>query len=334
MLLVVMEHSSTHLFKTFEGFPTVHTYMVYIVQFMMPAFFFICGYVLYRPEIGWSGDRIKILLKGKMNSQLISPCLFFLLYLYLSDISIKDGLLEYHKEGYWFTFSLFFFYILISCYYGIISRLRINYKYTDYFLAFIGVLMFYIAHFICSYESIKDITGLLGIFHWRYFIFLLFGYFARKYALLERRKKTEIICGVSIILFVMLNVFYNQLDSSHWTVALLNILLLGIAGTILTYCFFNVYSNRIKNTVIGKALEYIGQRTLCVYYLNFLLLPIQVQYCTEFLRVYPMPLVEIFLSFILAGINIGVCLIFYNVVFLCPPLGEFLFGKRYIVQND
>lgn len=333
MLLVVMEHSSTHLFKTFDGFSTVHTYMVYVVQFMMPSFFFICGYVLYRPGIEWSGESIKCLLKGKVNSQLISPCLFFLLYLYISHISIRDGLLEYHKEGYWFTFTLFFFYFLISLYYGFVSIIRINQKIADSFLAFIGILMFCFAHIVCSYDSIKDITSFLGVFHWRYLIFMLFGYFVRKYALLTQGAKSEILCGMSIILFILLNVFYKQIDTLHWTIALLNIFILAFTGTTLVYSFFIVYAERIKQTVLGHVLGYLGQRTLCVYYVNFFLLPVQLQYCTEFLRVYPMPLLEILLSFILAAINIAVCLIIYNIVFLCPPLGEFLFGKKYFVKK-
>ena len=84
----------------------------------------------------------------------------------------------------------------------------------------------------------------------------------------------------------------------------------------------------MSKNAVGKGLLYLGQRTLCVYYVNFLLLPVQLQYCTRFLVDYPMPLVEMILSLLLAVSNILLCLIIYNVIFLCPVLGEFLFGKQ------
>jgi len=329
MLLVVMEHSSTHIFKTFDGFTEVHTYMVYIVQFMMPAFFFICGYVLYRPDLTLRKEEIKILLRKKIKSQLISPILFFLLYLFISRIALVDGLYEYHKEGYWFTFTLFFFYILFSVVGLLFNSVKLKPIFKNVFLLLSGIGLFYLAHLLCSFESIKNQTSLWGIFHWRYFIFMVLGYLTRQYRLLDKGRKTELICGISIILYLILNVFYKQIDNTHWSIAIMNLMLLGVFGTIIVYCFFSNYGEAIHSSRFGRSLQYIGQRTLGVYYINFLLLPVQLQYCTHFLVEYPMPLVELGLSFILAAINIIVCMIIYNVVYLCPPLGEFLFGKQY-----
>ena len=329
MLLVVMEHSSTHLFATFDSSTGVHTYMVYIVQFMMPAFFFVCGYVLYRPHLTWSRNEIRKLLKKKINSQIVSPVLFFLLYIYVSHISLSDGLFEYHKEGYWFTFTLFFFYLIFSMVNLILDTIRTKPLYKDVTFGLIGVGLFYSAHILCSFDSLKDYTSLFGVFHWRYFIFMFLGYLTREYKLLEVNKKhTQLVCGVCIVMYIALNVFYNKIDGAHWILAILNLLLLGMAGTIIVYCFFSKYWETMSKNAVGKGLLYLGQRTLCVYYVNFLLLPVQLQYCTRFLVDYPMPLVEMILSLLLAVSNILLCLIIYNVIFLCPALGEFLFGKQ------
>jgi len=333
MLLVVMEHSSTHLFGTFDGFSTVHTYMVYIVQFMMPAFFFVCGFVLFRAKMTWSLLETKRLLKGKICSQIISPCLFFLLYIYVSSISLRDGVFEYHKVGYWFTFTLFGFYILFSIVLYLSNLFKVKSVFTDILLIVIGLILFYFAIVVSSFESLRDISGLLGVYHWNYFIYMALGYLVHKYQLLQKNKRTEIVCAICILLYLVLNIFYLKIDNSYVPLRLMQRFLLGISGTILLYAFFFYKEDAIKDTKVGKCLQYIGKRTLCIYYVNFLLLPVQLHSCTLFLREYPMPLVELFLAFILAALNIVVCLIIYNVIFLSQPLGEFLFGKNAISKT-
>lgn len=327
ILLVVMEHSSTHVFKTFDGLDSVNTYFVYIIQFLMPAFFFICGYVLYKPDVQWHYKTAINLLRKKINSQILSPCLFFFLYLFVSKISLSEGLFEYHKEGYWYTFTLFGFYVLFSLVHIVFEHLKWKDCTKDVVLIAFSIFIFYLAHVICSFESIKDYTSLLGVFHWRYFFFFVFGYLMRKNSYKFNNISSR-LCGISIIVYVLLNIFYNEIDESHWTLAILNLLILGTTGTYLVYKFFSLYQDSLFRSKLGRALGYIGQRTLCIYYVNFLLLPIEFQHCTKFLVTYSMPLIELILSFILASINIALCIIIYNIVFLCPPLGRFLFGSR------
>ena len=281
----------------------------------------------------WSLKETKRLLARKICSQLISPCLFFLLYIYVSSISLRDGVFEYHKVGYWFTFTLFGFYILFSFVLTLSHYLKVKPVFTDILLIVIGLLLFYIAVVVSSFESLRNFSGLFGIYHWNYFIYMVIGYLVHKYQLLQKDKRTEIVCAICILIYLFLNVFYNQIDSCCITLRLMQKLFLGVSGMILLYVFFFSKEDALKDTKIGQCLQYIGKRTLCIYYVNFLLLPVQLQSCTHFLKEYPMPLVELFLAFILAALNIVICLIIYDFIFLSQPLGEFLFGKNAISKT-
>ena len=329
MLMVVMEHSSTHIFKTFPSLSISYTYMFLITQFMMPAFFFICGYVLYKEKRDWTIEGEVNLLKKKFSSQIISPLLFFLLYISVNSISLHDGVYEYHKVGYWFTFTLFFFYILIFFFFILSKRIKLNSTFGPIILIALGYLLYLLATYYSSRNNHLGIYGLLGILHWRYFVFMVIGYYIHQYHASIWVRYKDYICFFSIAFFVLFNFFYNDLIYICGIIHLSVDFLLSLSGTLLVYAFFFTYQNNIDISILGKALKYIGRRTLPIYYINFLLLPTGLYAYTAFLRESSMSLVEFTISMALAIMNICICLIFYNVSFLNPKIGTFLFGVKY-----
>ena len=78
----------------------------------MPLFFFISGFILFKKDFEWSLPASGKFLLKKAKVQLI-PTLFFLaVYVYIFDLSFINSIFWPDKSGYWFTVSLFEFFLL------------------------------------------------------------------------------------------------------------------------------------------------------------------------------------------------------------------------------
>ena len=86
-----------------------------IVIFMLPLFFFISGIVSYKKEILWSGSFIMKFLKDRFIALIVPTTIIMLLYLYVFDYPLIPAFIDNAKRGYWFTFSLFEFYVYTLC---------------------------------------------------------------------------------------------------------------------------------------------------------------------------------------------------------------------------
>lgn len=79
MILVVLNHVAAYCLgiNTAEG--SVH---FYLMQFRMPLFFFISGFVLYKKDFKWNIKNSLEFINKKIFVQIISPFVFYLIYIY------------------------------------------------------------------------------------------------------------------------------------------------------------------------------------------------------------------------------------------------------------
>ncbi len=178
------------------------------IQFRMPLFFFISGFLAYNAKKIWDGRTALAATKKKLLVQIVPTLVLGLLYTYLVSAQNIFGFLgDPAKLGYWFTISLLEMFLL---YYGINyivhktvsdSRKKI---FTVGILALIAIAL-YPVYPLCSRfsESAKNIMDLFcagNTFH--YFQFFIFGNIAAAYLpSLNKLLDSKFFSGGIIILF-------------------------------------------------------------------------------------------------------------------------------------
>lgn len=180
MLLVVLGH--VIMYSYHESEETIVTFNQAIICFHMPLFFFISGFVFYKATRVWNWETVCKFLSKKMMI-LIFPTLFFLIiYDLLFDYNIVDSFLSVTKYGYWFTITLFEYFV----FYSVLSFLveKNNSKWigiTIWTFALIGSLF---AAELCTFFLNIVPVGcfeLLGINLMRYFCFFFLGTLVKKH---------------------------------------------------------------------------------------------------------------------------------------------------------
>lgn len=104
MLLVIFSHVELFCFGLSANSSILNTLFI---QFRMPLFFFVSGFLAYNPKIIWTGNTWISATKKKLRVQIIPTLIFGLLFTYLvSSESIYTFFAAPMKLGYWFTISL------------------------------------------------------------------------------------------------------------------------------------------------------------------------------------------------------------------------------------
>ena len=327
MILVVVCHVSGFCLGIGTDVPSIHPFLY---EFRMPTFFFISGFVLYKSTQVWNMGAVLSFLKKKFPVQIVTTSIFFLIFIYLHNENLIDGLFSDSKLGYWFTYTLFFYFIFYSLSRCILQALKCNDTLTDSFVFLIGTLFYFLFsvrsvfyHLPLSFE----LSRLLSMQHWGYFLFFTIGtLFKKYYSQLQLLLDTKPIIFVCLVLFFGGNIFYQN-SGLLWNV-LFN-LSMAICGIVLVFSFFRInQSSFAKEKPLGKCLQYMGRRTLDIYLLHYFLLPTGLLEISGFLRVHPMPILEFVITLVISLIIIGGCLILSNILRMSPAMTYLLFGVK------
>ena len=201
----------------------------------MPLFFFISGFVLFKLTDIWNINHIVLFFKKKIPVQLLSPLLFFLAYLFVSGISLHDGLFSPTKQGYWFTFTLLEFYIFYAVARYACLKLKISSNLTDilmviYAIGFMGFRVILKGH---------PVHAFLGMEKWYLFLYMVLGTLVRKhFVAFERLLDKGTIIALSVLLFLGLNIFYRYLPFDFAFDQIL-----ALTGIIIVFSFFRKHGN-------------------------------------------------------------------------------------------
>ena len=103
MILVVFQHIESFSLKLSP--PTFICQI--LMQFRMPLFFFISGYIVYKANQIYDFRNYLTLCFKKIKIQLIPTLIFGLLYTYITlGMDFNDFIAPTLKLGYWFTLTL------------------------------------------------------------------------------------------------------------------------------------------------------------------------------------------------------------------------------------
>lgn len=327
MILVVYFHISAYGFGSYET-----GYNGIIERFRMPIFFFISGWLFYKADRIWNWESIVDLLKKKWMQLIIPTAIFMILYLVIFGYWDFSSLGS-DKKGYWFTFVLFEF---IAIY--IILEALLNKRDTTkgeimvmVIILLLSVSAFYYAKYYTRYSeelgNWKTILGLFSFVKIRHIVFFWFGTIVRKYFdLFVKMTNNRYVLAILTVLFISMILFPAFFSTK--VIEYITYLVAGIWGIIICFSFFktnDTYSS--YNTWYGKALIYIGQRTLEIYLVHYFVLPYHIEKMGNLLHVYEYPIICLIVSLILSAFVIIFSLLISWPIRLSPFLAKLLFGK-------
>lgn len=320
MILVVMTHVCNFCFQSYNL-----SYSSIMAQFRMPLFFFVSGFVFYK-DIIWDRFTFVSFMKKKIPVQILTPTIFLLLYVYIKDLPIIGVVANSFRYGYWFTYTLFL-YFLFYIFVKIISRrLRFNNIVCRIILLLWGIIC-YITVPIWGIPVEQDVAMLLLMPHWCYFLFFVIGVLVKEHfsyfqTLLDNRYFTLSL----IILYFLYNIFREYI---------IGIVDVGVGcmcrfcGVFIVFAFFRKYSSAFtKEKLLGRSLQYVGRRTLDIYLLHYFFLPVGLASVFTFFADNELPSLEIFVSLFVALLIICLCLIISNVYRLSPWIEQYMFGVK------
>lgn len=330
MILVVYLHIINfgyHIANT--KMEAMDTFINLFIRFLMPLFFFISGFVLYKKERVWRKTIIKDFIRKKFFILVTPTFIFLFLFAFLFSLSYIGSLTEM-KSGYWFTIALFEFFVLYIVS-NIISKPTGGGK-IDIQILTISIMLYLIGSAYRYYQLHSGdiwILDFIGIIHWRYYFFFVFGTLVKKYySNFCQWMDNQYISAVIIILMVVVHFVVSRFFPIH-QYNTVTFLIQGTLGIMIVFTFFRRYEDSFsKTTFIGKWLQYIGRRTLDIYLLHYFFLPRNVDGLGQFFFDYPNPVLEFFVSLFLALLVIVICLVTSNIIRLSPFLGHYLFGVR------
>ena len=323
MILVVLQHVATFGWGITEEVSSIHPFLQ---QIRMPMFFFISGFVLYKAGVTWNVSHVWQFLRKKFLVQIIPTVFFLLLFCEFWGVSFVESLFDPVKSGYWFTYTLFVYFVIYS-----LLRLSFRSRLEDIVIV-VAALLFYVITWTPIYSNIPlsdAYKGLLGIQQWIYLCFFLTGTLVRKhFSLVQQWLDGKWLLTFSILLYFLFNI-YGRFIPDAGPVKVLAGLLRTLAGISIMFAFFRANQRFFtKDRALGRVLQFVGCRTLDIYLLHYFLLPRGIGDAFPVFTDCPMPVVEAVCSFGVAVAVVALTLLVSSIVRLSPFLAHWLFGVK------
>ncbi len=320
MLLVVFHHVGSLCWHIKGLGISAHDYLI---QVRMPMFFFISGFVLYKAGVVWNTRQVISFFRKKIPVQLISPFIFFIVFLHLRHTPLSEAIVVHDKIGYWFTYVLFIYYVFYAA-----VRFCIRNKWSGPVLLVLGLMLYHI-NWPPVYDAIplpENVMGFLSMQQWRYFLFFVIGTLVREhFPRVEQWLDSKWVLPVCICTYFLINAFSDMITLPS---PMFN-LTTTLTGLVILFSFFRLNRNSLsKDKVVGHTLQYVGRRTLDVYLIHYFLIPRNLGFITVFTD-HPMPIIETTVSLIIAILITAGCLLIGNIIRLSPLLAHWVFGAKY-----
>lgn len=339
MILVVSVHVSSY---TYEIPLKLSSVQDLITLFRMPMFFFVSGFLAYKSSIQWDGKTLGSSLLKKVRVQLIPTLVFLFVYEVYKHHDYIDNFIRSfdlpRKNGYWFTWVLLLMFIAYYLFAFLEQKLQNSFK--QKFMTWLPITVFFILS-LCLYETVfmpkqftypkeqwADTTS-FNLFA-EFFCFFVLGNICRRFWKQAEKLFDSswffpllivlvIVCTFDFCYWHNLKFEWRNLPRTIDIIALLGIVLLT----------FRHYEHTFsKETRIGRALQYIGTRTLDIYLIHYFFLP-TIPCVGEFFTYHrPNIVPELVVTMGTALIVIAFSCVTSAVLRTSPFLKKYLFGKE------
>lgn len=304
MILVVCNH-------TMPIFP----YSNFLELFRMPLFFFVSGLILYKKEYIWNISNTTKFLSKKFFVQIIPTAILLSLYMFIFKIYIIDG----KYNGYWFTITLFEYFLVYSLCNFLIKRQII----CNILLASFALFLFIFSHNPWCHNNYPLINEFL-VCNFQFFIFFIIGVLVKKHFewICKYVFNSNIIMLFTTTLMLIGSIFYLN----DYFVKLLVKLVLSILGIFSIFYFFMKNGDYMDNSRVGKILQFIGRRTLDIYLLHYFFVNDSISWIKN--SGINSPTIIFVISILTSFVIISICLLISKFLRTNPLLGKILFGAK------
>lgn len=340
MILVVFSHV---LMCTFQKSGDAFGFNDIFVTFRMPLFFFLSGFLMFKPGRFRSLEGTAGFLRKKFIVQIIPTLLFSIVFCIIFACSYKGLLDDPAKHGFWFTYTLFFYFLIYAVGDWLVGRLcHGKWKLAAGILGALAVfaLSKYSLSPSCPWHG-SDAYNWLGLNNWQFFLFFFFGAAVKRWfdgfqSLLDNKTGIAVIITVFILLQLLVQapaLKDSIMQFSYPSYSLLKSLS-GLFGITIVLAFFRRYRHAFsKEKTLGRALQYIGTRTLDIYLLHLFPIYCDLSPVGKFFASFHNPVLELFAGLGMSLLVIGLCLVISNVIRCSDVLAKLLFGKVIPVEE-
>jgi len=245
----------------------------------------------------------------------VLPALFFgIIYVLINGSGVLHFLFDKYKCGYWFTISLFEYFLLQYAF--------------DRLAAFSGLEMKSAAYAVCLVAlsfaaygvAVNGVTGglgalngLIGLSQLRYYVFFVVGRLVRLHlANIVGWKSKEAVVALTVVVFLLL-VVLNRGRYVYGLGGLLfhaNLVVFELSATMLV--FATLYRSRdywSSGKQLPRCLAFMGRRTLDIYLLHYFFLPKDLHVFGSYFQCHPAPVLECAFGMAVSLAVVGVCLL-------------------------
>lgn len=341
MILVVAYHVAQFGFQENEKTSAA---LPFLVLFRMPLFFFVSGFLAYKVRYEWNiGNALSMTWK-KLKIQVIPALVFLCICITLKPkVQFWDELLvcmrSATKGGYWFTWVLLQMFVIYYTASVFGHYFKKGLKDTIWLTAIGWGSLWFLS--VAAYETLYmpkvftyhqdkffDYTSLVQTIRFMQF-FLLGNIVHRYWTQVQRLFKTAwffplimmiaFVCCADIYKWHTMKLMWTNLPRTTAMYALLTLVVM----------FFHYYQQWFTTErFIGRSLQYIGQRTLDIYLLHFMLIPAIPPVGAWLNDNHPNFVLDIVLSASVALVVIGFCLVISNLLRISPFFRLYLFGRK------
>lgn len=242
----------------------------FFTSFRMPLFFFISGFIGFKPVSKWVLPFFVERCKLKFFVQIIPALIFCTIYLLAYKYNIYDFITNSYN-GYWFTFCLLEMFLVYFCLSVIAAKVNENILVPSLItISILGIM------YIIQFRRSGFFIGMFNVDNFaKYFQFFVTGLIFSKYKdcvknLISRDSVKTFLISAFVLSFLFVEFEYL----SGFIYKIFHDIILRYLGLFAVYSIFysakDVFDTEYK---IVKVLKFVGRRTLDVYLLHYFFLP-------------------------------------------------------------
>lgn len=298
-----------------------------IISVWMPLFFFISGFVSFKSLDVWTGEETFTRIKQKAFALLV-PMLIFVTFFTITRGS-WSGLLGGALNGYWFTevlFEMFVIYYLVAFF---CNKVR-SPKLFDALMVAAAALVLSVLIFFRGDSWLWN--GLCLENFTKYLQFFVLGLLCKKYypqvEKLLRKDWFAVVTIAGYIVSMAVICVLKDVDSARGVVALFRHIVVGYLGVALIFLlFFRSEKFFATNGRISRAMQFLGRRTLDIYFIHYFFLP-KFNDATEIFTGGSNFVFELLVCGFVSLVVLAVSLAVSSVLRTSPTLAQWLFGGK------
>ena len=296
----------------------------------VPLFFMVSGFLVKVPKNGfWS-------YLGNKAFQLCVPAVIVMsVYMWATNTDFTFAWVNSYKIGYWFTFTLFYFFVIYTVLKYIFQALKLNQITQTTLLIIISIFLLYASVWCLREEFSFSWIPLFGLIHFRWFIYFIIGTLIAEYKLLSNQDNhnniltnRRIIVGVIVLSCFILHIYtYKDGRISYIGSSTLWLTVTTLSGVFVILMGFLKYKSWSESR-IGNILQTIGRYSLDVYFLHYFFLPSNLKLIGDWFKINPNPIIEYTMAIAIATVLIAASLIVGRIIRLSPMLAHWLLAAK------